>query len=155
MTWLSCADVIFSIHRFRVWSRQSDSSPTPVTSSIYVADFRMFARTSNFFLLVYLQERTQQTFQLGINCETLRWVRRMPPSGMLRCEDLIRPDVSEAKFVPSSPILVALIMKAINSSQTSVLRRATRRNISVDGILHSHRREKLKSYMTGIDHSFS
>jgi hypothetical protein len=48
--------------------------------------------------------------------------------------------------VPSSPILVTLMMEAIRSPETSVLTRATRRNISEDGILFSHRRENLKSY---------
>jgi hypothetical protein len=42
--------------------------------------------------------------------------------------------------------LPALMMKAIRSSETSVLTKNTRRKIPEDGFLHSHRRENLKSY---------
>jgi hypothetical protein len=48
--------------------------------------------------------------------------------------------------VPSSPILVTLMMEALRSSETSVLIRATWCNIPEVGILYSHRRENHKSY---------
>jgi hypothetical protein len=81
---------------------------------------------------------------------------RMASSEMLRRVALIRTDVSEelsdyfirvmAKVVPSSPILITLMMKALRSSDTSFLTRATRRNIPEGAILHSHCFENLKSY---------
>jgi hypothetical protein len=78
----------------------------------------------------------------------------MVSSGLLRRVALVRTDVSEepgASFascvVPSSPIFVTLMKEASGSSERSVLTRATRRNNPEDTILHSHRRENLKSYM--------
>jgi hypothetical protein len=82
----------------------------------------------------------------------------MATCGMLRRVALVRPDVSEelcasiirvtrigelgtlavtiltANVVHSSPILVTLMMEAQSSSETSVLTRATRRNIPEDAI---------------------
>jgi hypothetical protein len=52
-----------------------------------------------------------------------------------------------ANIVPSSQILVTLMMDALSSSETLILTRDTQHNITEDAILHSHRRENLKSLM--------
>jgi hypothetical protein len=81
----------------------------------------------------------------------------MMSSGILRRVILVRTDVSEersasfirvvvflrsfrrllvrASVVPSSPILVTLMKEELSSSETSVLTRATLRNILEDAIL--------------------
>jgi hypothetical protein len=92
---------------------------------------------------------------------------RMVSSGVLCRVALVRIDASgksSASFIRvtrndelgttlvtadvlSSPILVTLMKEALRSSEASVLTRATRHNIPENTILHSRRRENLKSYI--------
>jgi hypothetical protein len=73
------------------------------------------------------------TLAVTNNRRTLRSVRRL---------------LVTANVVLIPLILVILMMEALSLSETSVFARAIRRIIPEDAILHSHRREYLKSYIT-------
>jgi hypothetical protein len=55
-----------------------------------------------------------------------------------------------ANIFPSSPIFVTVMMEVIHFSGMLVRSRATRRNNPLDGILHGHRRENLRSHIDNM-----
>jgi hypothetical protein len=80
---------------------------------------------------------------------TLRHVAlvRTEVSEELRRNSIVRRLLFEASVIPSSLILVTLMMEALSSTETSGLTRATRRNILENDILHSRHRGNLKFYI--------
>jgi hypothetical protein len=79
---------------------------------------------------------------------SFRLLKRMAYSGMLRRVALVRTDVSEelsASFIRMTRIGELETTLAVTSNRPT-LRRNTKRSIPEDAILHSHRRENLKSF---------
>jgi hypothetical protein len=82
----------------------------------------------------------------GLNTSIIR-VIRIGAIGMLAVTSNRCTLRRNTNVVPSSPIHVTLMIQVLSSSETSVLRRATRHNITEGEIIHSYCHGNLKSYI--------
>jgi hypothetical protein len=83
-----------------------------------------------------------------LSASSIRMTRLGEPGKTLAVTSTRRS--GRASVVPGSSILVTLMIEGLSSSETSVLTRATGRNIPEGAILHSHRRENLISYISHL-----
>jgi hypothetical protein len=85
-------------------------------------------------------------FESAVELTDVDFIQMLASSGILSRVALVITDVSEEHS--ASIIRVTRISElGTTLAVTSVLTRATPRNIQEDAILHSHRRENVKSYL--------
>jgi hypothetical protein len=132
----TCGSKAFPCYR-PYWIGKLPEKCLPIWTSPYVSFKHILNRLSNF---MGTPNFVRILYNTTLPTESQAW--RMPSSGMLRCVDLVRTDVSEER--KCSIIRVTRIGEL--GTTLAVTSNWNMLNIQEDSIFHSHRCENLKFY---------
>jgi hypothetical protein len=150
----------YTVHDAR-WRRACTLETNRTNNEVSMQDLRfsrrwLWRKVSSGMLRRVALVRTDVSEELGASFIMVTWIGELGTMLALtrnrRKLCCVRRLLVTANVVPSSPILVTLMKEVLSSSETSVLTKATRRNIPDDTILNEVSTLQLRSFSLDSGH---